>query len=504
MMLEAPSFWSDFLFVLALVGLIGLFVATEFALLRANVTWFKGADGYNGLGARAASRLVEQLDLSLSTIQFGLTLASLVLGWWGERTFIEPLASLIGLVGIGSLLGAGGPHSYVLGLAVALSFVVVVMLLVSVTELLAKPIAMRYPETTLRCSAGFIVLLSRLFRPLRRAVRFVAGKIGRLTGLREESVEDKAHSLDELSELVSQSTDQGVLNEIEEEMVRGVFGLASTVAREVMTPRTDIVAIPVDSSFDAALRIVLESGRSRFPVKGKDVDDILGIVISRDLLRYVSIAGRVKESEFSIKKLMREPFFVPATKPADDLMAELKRRKMHMAIVLDEHGGVAGVVTLEDLIEEIVGEIFDESDLPDRAYIVQENGDVLIDAGELVVDVNRRLRLDVPEGDYDTIAGFIFTNLGRIPLPGDSVVVDRVPPADAELSADEDEKNLTISSVEFSPETAAKPRKALISVEKVDAHRIERVRFHAMPPNIETAPVPPDSASYDRGEQFTS
>ena len=504
MMLEAPSFWSDFLLVLALVGIIGLFVATEFALLRANPSWFKGPEGFSGLGARSATRLVEQLDVSLSTIQFGLTLASLVLGWWGERTFMEPIASILGFLGLGSLFGLGEPNSPLPGIAIALSFVVVVLLFVAVTELVAKPIAMRYPEATLRCSAGSIVLLSRLFRPLKRVVKYAAGKVRRVIGMYEETPEDKAHSLDELSELVSQSTDQGVLNEDEEEMVRGVFGLASTVAREVMTPRTDIVAIPLDSSFEAALRIVLDSGRSRFPVKGKDIDDILGVVIARDLLRFVSAAGKAKEQEFSVKKLMREPFFVPATKPVDDLLSELKRRKMHMAVALDEHGGVAGVVTLEDLLEEIVGEIFDESDLPDRAYVVQENGDVLIDAGELVVDVNRRLKLDVPEGDYDTIAGFIFTNLGRIPLPGDSVVVDRVPPEESELSAEQTEKNLSISSVEFSPESAHRAAKALISVEKVDAHRIERVRFHALPPNVETATVLPSPASYDRGEQFTS
>jgi CBS domain containing-hemolysin-like protein len=262
-----------------------------------------------------------------------------------------------------------------------------------------------------------------------------------------------------------------------------------------MTPRTDLVIIPHDSTFDQVLSVVTKSGFSRFPVIGDGgVDDILGIVLARDLLaftpEYLASGGR----HFDLRRLLRECYFIPGTKPIDDLLNELKRRKIHMAIVLDEHGGVDGAVTLEDLIEEIVGDIYDESDIADKEVVFEEGGDALIDGGLLVADVNERFSLTIPEGDYDTIAGFIFSTLGRMSVTGDKIVLVK----QGVVSIND----VPIDGVtkDDTPEQPEEPRNGVaedsptvteLTVERVSGNRIETVRIHRISPIEPEVPADP-------------
>lgn len=204
----------------------------------------------------------------------------------------------------------------------------------------------------------------------------------------------------------------------EDEMINGVLELRERVAREVMTPRPDMVALPVDATREEVIELALRKQHSRIPVYEGHLDEIVGVLLIKDLLAHLAQGD---PAGFDLRRLMREPYFVPDTKPVSELLAEFRARKVHLAIVLDEFGGTAGLVTLEDLIEEIVGDIFDEYDLPVPEFTFTPEGDVLIDGGASIADVNQRFGLSLPEGDYDTIGGFVFGELGRIPEVGDTV-----------------------------------------------------------------------------------
>jgi CBS domain containing-hemolysin-like protein len=234
------------------------------------------------------------------------------------------------------------------------------------------------------------------------------------------------------------------------------------------------------------MAVLAQSRFSRYPVVGESVDNVLGLLLIRDLVPYLlKVRGTGDGSAFDIRRVMREPYFVPGTKKIDDLLNEFKKRKVHLAIVVDEHGGVDGVVTLEDLIEEIVGEIFDESDIPEKDIVIEENGNIVVDGGVLVSDINSRFQLSIPEGDYDTIAGFIYTSLGRIPRQGDQILIEEsgVTHVNGEGAKEkqsattvEGEERSEAGAGEESAEEESAP-KALITVENVTGRRIDRVRL---------------------------
>jgi CBS domain containing-hemolysin-like protein len=470
----------DLWIVFALVFLNAFFVAAEFALVRCNPGNFKSQDGRRKVGSHSALRLMNDMDRTLSSVQLGITLASITLGWFGVETLYAVSVLLI------QMSGFDVQAETLRVLLLILSLLSIVFLHVVCGELTAKSIALRHSVGVLRLLSGPIFLFCQLSRPAIYVLHRSAELLLRAFGVSRSTEATRAHSLAELSFLVSKSTEGGVLDKDEEQMLRGIFGLSDTVAREIMTPRTDLVAISADASLQEVIGIIRDSGLSRFPVKGDTIDDIIGILLARDLLSFV-VPGVLKAGsrteDFSVRKLMREAYFIPGTKPIDDLLGEFKRRKLHLAVVLDEHGGVDGVVTLEDLLEEIVGDIFDESDIPEKSIALQDNGDVIIDGGQLVADLNSKFSLEIPEGAYDTIAGFIFTSLGRMPRPGDSIVVNRTTGPAAENGEASSIENGSADAgdgqaeEESREDDEAEQPKSLIIVEKVQSYRIESVRL---------------------------
>jgi putative hemolysin len=204
-------------------------------------------------------------------------------------------------------------------------------------------------------------------------------------------------------------------------MIHGVFGFSDTVAREVMTPRTDVIAVEVGAGLDEVIDLITSEGHSRLPVFEESVDTIVGVLLAKDLLPAARAVNR-GELDFDLRALMREPYFVPDTKPVDDLLAEFREHGVHFAIVVDEFGGTYGVVTMEDLLEEIVGEINDEYDVEEPTeFLETPEGDVLIDGAASISEVNERFEMALPEEDFDTIGGYIFGSLGRVPAVGDRV-----------------------------------------------------------------------------------
>lgn len=469
-----------------MVAINGFFVAAEFAMVRAHPTKLREPENREKLGVKSALKLIENLDLSLSSTQLGITIASLVLGWWGEFTFQRVFVDFF------RLFGEDAARVLSHGVATALALIVITFLHVVLGEVAAKSYAIRHPEQILRWIAFPLLLFSQLFRPLIRFLTVSAMLFLRLFGVKTTPESERVHSLGEIAMLITHSSERGLLAKEEQEMLQGIFGFSETVAREVMTPRTDLVTLNMDMTFDELVSRVIQSGHSRFPVIGESVDQIVGVFISRDLLPLLNHARSGTFKDFNLKRYLREPYFVPGTKPIDDLLSEFKRRSVHIAVVLDEHGGVDGVVTLEDIIEEIVGDIFDESDVAQKDIVIDENGDVIVDGGVLVADINNRFDIEIPEGDYDTIAGFVLTSLGRMPKPGEQVLVNKemVVPVngqdpngvEAAIERLQGESNGAEKGGDGDAESAEEKSKALITVEKVTGHRIEKVRVQHIKP----------------------
>mgnify|MGYP002778068419 CR=1 FL=1 len=265
--------------------------------------------------------------------------------------------------------------------------------------------------------------LSILFSPVIVLVRVLIDGFSRLFRLSRSGLYAPVHTLEEIREFVVQGHEQGVVEEDEREMIRGVFEFSATVAREVMTPRIDIIAVPKEITLPELIEVVVTEGHSRVPVFSGTIDNIIGVLLAKDLLPLMASQHLSRGEQFDVTTLMRDPYFVPDTKPVDDILAEFRQSSMHLAVVIDEFGGTYGLVTMEDLLEEIVGEIKDEYDIEEPEFSSTPEGDILIDGGALISEVNERFGLELKDDDFDTIGGYIFGALGRVPVIGDKLEV---------------------------------------------------------------------------------
>jgi hemolysin (HlyC) family protein len=222
---------------------------------------------------------------------------------------------------------------------------------------------------------------------------------------------------EELQEVIEQIEERGIINHDESDMIEGIFDLKQTVAREIMIPRTHISAVSADCSLEQLLKTIIESGHSRIPVYKENIDQIVGILNAKDLLP----VWLSRSEEFNLDELTRDAYFVPETKRINDLLNELRNKKSHLAVVVDEYGGTSGIVTIEDIIEEIIGEIRDEHDVEEEFFLPQEDGSVLVNAWVNVDDFAERFCVDVPRGGYDTVGGFVIHLLGRVPTKGEQI-----------------------------------------------------------------------------------
>ncbi len=410
--------------VLLLVGANGFFVAAEFALVSAEDTRLAAQAAKGDRLARIVRNAQANLNLYLSSCQVGITLASLGLGWIGEPAIAKTLIALFS--GLPSPFELIARHA----VAVVIAFTLITFMHVVLGELAPKALAIFHPEPVARWTTQPLVVFTRIGAPLIFSLNEAANALLRVFGVRLPSEVERVHSRSELMLLVQRAREMGKVARDEQAMISGVFELTHTVAREVMTPRPDIVAVPHDAAFEQLVETVNQSGHSRLPVYKDSLDNMVGIVLIKDLLPLGASPAR---DDFDVTRIMREPYFVPDTKSIVDLLAEFRRKKIHMAIVVDEFGGTDGLVTLEDLIEEIVGEIYDEHDIARPMFTTTAGGDVLIDGGAPLDEVNEQFGLKLPLEDYDTLGGFILGELGHVPRRGDMVqvagadlVVDRV------------------------------------------------------------------------------
>ena len=393
------------------------FVAAEYALVASRRTRIEAMIRRGDAKAKLARRALLALDRSISGTQLGITLASLGLGWVGEPAIGHTLEGLFSaLPGPLALLATHG-------VAVTIAFLLITFLDIVLGELAPKALALLYPERTSRWLSGPLIVFTIATNPFIWLLRGSANLVLRIFGQRAPTTLERLHSAEELRMLVDQSAKAGKLDRDDARLLAGVFEFSEKTAREVMTPRTEIVALELDASLGEAADLIAKARRSRYPVMRASLDDIAGIVHAKDVLAALRAEG---EPPAALAELMRPVHFVPGSREIEDVLADMKLMRVHMVIVLDEFGGTAGLVTMEDLLEEIVGQIYDEYDRPGPQ---RPSGTALPPGaalpGDLALDeVNARCGLSLASADYTTLGGYLFGKLGRLPKAGDRVPVD--------------------------------------------------------------------------------
>lgn len=394
---------------LLLILLNGFFVAAEFALVSVRKTRIEELAHQGDKRAQRVHRAFSHLDAYIAATQLGITMASLALGSVGEQALSPILQPLFRFLPAANALFTS--H----GVAVALAFIIVTSLHIVFGELAPKSIALQRPESATLWVTAPLDVFMRLFRPFIYLLNTVGNRVVRLIGLQPMPEHASVHSVEELEILVHSSREAGIIAAQEERMVAGVFDFGDTVVRKVMTSRLDIVAIEADTPPEELIRVVIESGHSRLPVYEGELDNMLGVIHVKDVLTDM-LDGKM---DCPLRDLLRPPFFVPENKRASYLLAEMRRSKTQMALVRDEYGVVSGVVTIEDLLEEIVGDILDEYDVEENLMTEIDPMVWLVDGGMLLEELNERLSLSFPTDEADTIGGYLFGLLGHQPVAGE-------------------------------------------------------------------------------------
>ncbi|MCS6803231.1 MAG: hemolysin family protein [Chloroflexota bacterium] len=405
--------------VAALVFANGFFVASEFALVSVRRSRIEQLVAEGVGSAKVVQRTLHRLDGAIAATQLGITMASIALGWIGEAAvahLLEPLFAF--LPGILPVVSA---HA----LAVAVAFATITALHIILGELAPKTLALQRSEQVALTIARPLELFYLVFRPAIAVLNGAGNWVVRRLGLRPASGHELVHSVEELEILIESSKRAGVLDEEEAQLLGRVFDFSERPAHRIMTPRTEIIAVPDTATLPQLLAVAREQNVSRVPVYHGTIDNIIGMVLLKDLLRALPEVSNGSAPSFDIQQVMRPVLLVPETISIDELLKRMREQKLHLAILLDEFGGTAGLVTMEDIIEEIFGEIRDESDVDEteEEIIATENG-ALIDGHTDIQDVNERFGLTLDDSEYDTIGGYVFGALGRAPRVGDRIDVD--------------------------------------------------------------------------------
>jgi CBS domain containing-hemolysin-like protein len=403
------------LFALLLVVLNGMFVASEFAFVKIRATQVDRLVQQERTSARLVKQATDKLDTYLAVCQLGITISSLGLGWIGEPAFAHLLEPVFAALGTPE----GAQHF----ISFAVAFSIITLLHVVFGELVPKTIAIASAEGTSLFVAPFMRFSYYLLLPGTLVFNGLANAITRALGYPAASEADETHSEEEIRQLVAQSTRRGVLERDEEEMVDAVFELNDTVAREIMVPRPDAVTFPAGMPLRKLVSVAAAGNYTRYPVYEDDSPDrIVGAVHIKDVLRTVESEGL--DAELTARDLMREVLIVPENRPIDEILEEFQRQELQIAIVIDEWGSFEGLFTLEDIIEEIVGEIRDEFDEEEPAVHRLSDGSFSIDGRIPIGVVNDALGSEFESEDFDTIGGLVLGQLGRVPEVGDEVRVD--------------------------------------------------------------------------------
>jgi CBS domain containing-hemolysin-like protein len=408
--------WLLLLITLLLVVINGLFVAAEFSLVRAKASLLETRvedEGDDSRRTRAAITAMSQIDSYLSACQLGITMASIGLGFAGEPALghlIEPL--------FGDTFGERTQTA----ISVTLAFVIITVLHIVIGELAPKSVAIARPEATARWLAGPLGVFRRIFAPAIAVLNGTANWLVGRFGIRPASEMELGATGADLRAMVEHGRTRATLDPGEAHMLSGVFELHENEARNVMTPIPAVVTIDAEDTVEVALRRCTSSGHTRLPVtEDRSTDKIKGVLHLSSLVRLMLSKGE----DAAITKAVRDAYVVPETKPLDDLLADLQRERISMAIVVDEYGRTVGVVTVEDIVEEVVGEIDDETDSALSVVRRLANGDFYVRGHVPLVDLaDHGVELPSDSKVYNSVGGFVFAQLGRLPKRGDSIRVN--------------------------------------------------------------------------------
>ena len=395
--------------VLGLVAINGFFVAAEFALVAARRSKIDELVSKCDRGAKAVQTALQHLDRYIAATQLGITIASLALGWIGEPA----LAHLFDELARGIGLNPSAVASHVA--AVPLAFFLLTFFHIVLGELAPKSFALSSPERTAKAVARPLMLFSRFMSPFIWLFNGAANSLLKLFGV-DLHRDVEGNSPEEIRFMVMQAHARGTLDESDRAMLAGVLDFHEKKARDVMRPRTDVVALDVESTEQEVWEVLRRERYSRYPVYRDSLDDVIGVFLAKDLWLHSG------DAPFNLADFVREPMYVPDSRPAERVLDDLRKTRAHMAVVLDEYGGTAGIVTMEDLVEEVVGDIADEYDFASRESVVTDG--VLELAGSLsLIDVRSDYRVQIPEGDWTTLGGYAFAKLGRLPRMGDRIPI---------------------------------------------------------------------------------
>lgn len=398
---------------LLLVLFNGFFVVAEFALVKVRKTRLAELSEGGSRQASVALEVTSKLDAYLSACQLGITLASLGLGWLGEpaiATLLRPFFKNV----------LGWDEVLIHTISAGIAFLIITFLHIVLGELVPKSLAIQKAETMALKTAGLLKAFYKFFYPVIRALNGLANLTLKLWGIHSANEADLAHSEEELRMLVDASQRYGILDKMEGKLLDNVFEFSDRVVSDVMVPRQDMVCLFAQDPIEEVINIVKKYGHTRYPLCDDDKDNVIGLVHMRDLM----CLGEAPEIT-DISQVKRDILIVPEGMPISHLVQKMRVQRTHLAVVVDEFGGTAGMVTIEDLIEELVGEIYDEFENNEPSEIMKvAEGEYLINGRVLLEDVSELLGVELEEETVSTIGGYVFNRLGRKPVKGDIIKFD--------------------------------------------------------------------------------
>lgn len=402
---------TQIVILVVLILLNAYFAASEIAFISLNDTKIEKQAKEGNKKARQIQKMLKNPSEFLATIQIGITLAGFLSSAFASDAFADILApalyKIFPMISIQVFKGI----SIVL-ITIILSFFTLVF-----GELVPKRLAMKYYEKIAFSSIGVIRFLSIITLPFVKVLSSVTNFISKLFGISEN--EEEVVTEEEIKMMIDEGEEKGTIQQEEKEMIHNIFEFNDITVSEVMTHRTDVYAIEIDSEINDIIKELDDYKYSRIPVYEETIDNIKGVLFVKDLLKYLHGKKAIK-----IKNIMREAYFVSENKPINELFKNLQKNKMQMAIVVDEYGGTAGIVTMEDLLEEIVGNIFDEYDDFENDYTKIDDNTFLINGSVSINDLKKILKIDLPEGDYETLSGYLIDLLGRLPKDNETPIIE--------------------------------------------------------------------------------
>lgn len=402
---------SQLIFLVILILLNAYFAATEIAFISLNDAKIEKKAKEGNKKAKQIQKMLKNPSKFLATIQIGITLAGFLSSAFASDAFAGMLAPKLNELMPFISINVWQNISIVI-ITIILSFFTLVF-----GELVPKRLAMKYYEKISYATIGVIKAISVITAPFVKLLTWATNIVSKIFGVGEQ--EEEIVTEEEIKMMVDQGEEKGSIEENEKELINNVFEFNDIVASEIMTHRTDMYAIEIEQDLYEILDEIDEYKYSRIPVYRDSIDNIEGILFLKDILKSVSMRKKIK-----IADIIREAYFVPETKPIDEIFKELQANKMQMAIVVDEYGGTAGVLTMEDILEELVGNIFDEYDDIEFEYKKFDENTYLIDGSISLYELKKILNVELPEGDYETLSGYLIEKLGRLPEEGEYPVIE--------------------------------------------------------------------------------